>query len=133
MLHRVLSELESAEGAVDLGEMAQRLGVERTALEGMIEFWVRKGRLRSDRPPGAGPGTERRPPLGLLSGPHRRPPADTEADSAATARAHEATEAASASRSCHDTGCGRSCAGSADCPFVIELPRRIWLVPRDED
>lgn len=46
MLHQVLEALEHAPGPLSLDELSQRLGVERGALEGMIAFWVRKGRLR---------------------------------------------------------------------------------------
>jgi len=46
MLHRVLEELESAQGLADLDGLSRRLGIERGALEGMIDFWVRKGRLQ---------------------------------------------------------------------------------------
>ena len=48
MLRQVLQELESATGPVDLNALSSKLGVERSALEGMIEFWVRKGRLRDE-------------------------------------------------------------------------------------
>ncbi|HMQ34433.1 MAG TPA: FeoC-like transcriptional regulator [Chloroflexaceae bacterium] len=51
MLHQVLQALETAPGPVSLDELSRRLGVERGALEGMIAFWVRKGRLRE----GGGP------------------------------------------------------------------------------
>lgn len=46
MLQQVLEALEQAPGPLSLDELSQRLGVERGALEGMIAFWVRKGRLR---------------------------------------------------------------------------------------
>lgn len=46
MLSQILGELESAGGAIDLNELSRRLGVQRSALEGMIETLVRKGRLR---------------------------------------------------------------------------------------
>lgn len=46
MLTQVLKELQSTQGTLSLGELGQRLGVERSALEGMIQFWVRKGRLQ---------------------------------------------------------------------------------------
>ena len=49
MLHQVLRELETAQEAVDLNQLAHKLGVERSALQGMIQFWVRKGRLKDDR------------------------------------------------------------------------------------
>ena len=48
MLRQVLRELESAQGPVNTNELSRKLGIERSALEGMIEFWVRKGRLKSD-------------------------------------------------------------------------------------
>lgn len=46
MLHQVLQAFETATGPVSLDELSRELGVERSALEGMIDFWVRKGRLR---------------------------------------------------------------------------------------
>ncbi|NPV57637.1 MAG: hypothetical protein HPY76_13340 [Anaerolineae bacterium] len=52
MLNQVLREIEAASGAVELGELKRRLGIDRGALEGMIQFWVRKGRLVDDQ--GAG-------------------------------------------------------------------------------
>ncbi len=52
MLKQVLDEFEKSDGALSLDEMAGRLSVERSALEGMIEFWVRKGRLRQMGPDG---------------------------------------------------------------------------------
>lgn len=48
VLRRVLQELEMAQGPVDLSDLGRKLGVERSALEGMIAFWVRKGRLKDD-------------------------------------------------------------------------------------
>jgi hypothetical protein len=48
MLRQVLREIEQAQGTVNLNELAHRLDVEPSALEGMIAFWVRKGRLRDD-------------------------------------------------------------------------------------
>ena len=47
MLRQVLQEIELARGPININELSQKLGIERSALEGMIEFWVRKGRLRS--------------------------------------------------------------------------------------
>jgi len=46
MLSRIIKELERAGGAIDLNELSRRLGVQRSALDGMIETLVRKGRLR---------------------------------------------------------------------------------------
>jgi hypothetical protein len=48
MLKRVLHAIESANGPVHVAELSQRLGIERSALEGMITYWVRKGRLQDD-------------------------------------------------------------------------------------
>jgi hypothetical protein len=52
VLKQVLEEFEKSDGVLSLDEMAGRLSVERSVLEGMIEFWVRKGRLRQVGPDG---------------------------------------------------------------------------------
>lgn len=46
MLSQIIKELERAGGVIDLNELSQRLGVQRSALDAMIETLVRKGRLR---------------------------------------------------------------------------------------
>jgi hypothetical protein len=46
MLSRILKEFEGAKGPLDLNELSRRLGVERSALDGMLEYLVRKGKLR---------------------------------------------------------------------------------------
>ncbi|RRR65021.1 MAG: hypothetical protein EI684_23615 [Candidatus Viridilinea halotolerans] len=46
MLHQVLQAFETANGPVALDDLSRELGIERSALEGMIAFWVRKGRLQ---------------------------------------------------------------------------------------
>ncbi len=46
MLQQILLEIEKAQGPLDLNNLARKLGIERSALEGMIQFWVRKGRLK---------------------------------------------------------------------------------------
>jgi len=48
VLRQVLHEIESAVGPMDLDALSRKLEVERSALQGMIEYWVRKGRLRED-------------------------------------------------------------------------------------
>ena len=48
MLQQVLNEIQAAQGAVDLNALARKLGIERSALDGMVQFWVRKGRLKMD-------------------------------------------------------------------------------------
>ncbi len=45
MLKRVLQEVEATNGPIHTAELSRRLGIERGALEGMIAYWVRKGRL----------------------------------------------------------------------------------------
>lgn len=48
MLHQVLQEIEAAQGFINLNELSRKLAIERSALEGMIQYWVRKGRLIDD-------------------------------------------------------------------------------------
>ena len=48
MLYQVLQEVEAAQGPLDLNELSRRLDVNRGTLDGMIQFWVRKGRLVDD-------------------------------------------------------------------------------------
>ncbi|MEA3309824.1 MAG: FeoC-like transcriptional regulator [Chloroflexota bacterium] len=49
MLQRILNEFESASGGMSVNELGRRLDVERSALEGMIDYLVRKGRLQDDK------------------------------------------------------------------------------------
>lgn len=46
MLRQVLDAIKAAPGPVDLNSLARQLQIERSVLDGMIEFWVRKGKLR---------------------------------------------------------------------------------------
>ncbi|NJN16951.1 MAG: hypothetical protein HC822_12110 [Oscillochloris sp.] len=46
MLHQVLQAFERASGPLSLDELSRGLGIDRGALDGMIDFWVRKGRLK---------------------------------------------------------------------------------------
>jgi len=48
MLNQILHTIEDASGPVNLNDLSRKLGIERSALEGMIQFWVRKGCLRDD-------------------------------------------------------------------------------------
>lgn len=48
MLKLVLESIEGTKGPVNVAELSQRLGIERSALEGMIAYWVQKGRLIDD-------------------------------------------------------------------------------------
>jgi hypothetical protein len=47
VLRQVLQELEMAQGPISLEELSRRLDIDRDALRGMIEFWVRRGRLQN--------------------------------------------------------------------------------------
>ncbi len=49
MLQRVLEEIEQSQEPLNLADLARRMGIEQSALEGMIEYWVRRGRLKDDR------------------------------------------------------------------------------------
>ena len=48
MLNQVLQEIETTQSALSLGDLSRKLGIERSALDGMIQFWVLKGRLVDD-------------------------------------------------------------------------------------
>lgn len=46
ILRQVLEYFETEQQAVSLNQMARTLGVERAMLQNMIDYWVRKGKLR---------------------------------------------------------------------------------------
>ena len=46
MLARILKEFRESDGGVNLNELGRRMGVERSALDGMLATLVRQGRLR---------------------------------------------------------------------------------------
>lgn len=48
MLQQILSEIESAQGTINLAELARKLAVQPSALEGMIDFWVKKGKIKRE-------------------------------------------------------------------------------------
>jgi hypothetical protein len=48
MLHAILHEIETASQPITLHSLSRKLNVQPGALEGMIQFWVRKGRLVVD-------------------------------------------------------------------------------------
>ena len=48
MLYQVLEEIEQAQGPVLIKDLGQKLNIDPGVLSGMIQFWVRKGRLRDD-------------------------------------------------------------------------------------
>ena len=47
MYSQVMRELQAAHGTLRLEDLAARVNVEPSALKGMLEFWVRKGRMRT--------------------------------------------------------------------------------------
>lgn len=49
MLRRILQAFESAPDGMSIDQLSHRLGVDRGALEGMIDYLVHKGRLQDDR------------------------------------------------------------------------------------
>ena len=49
MLSRVLNELRRSTEPIGSGDLARRLGIERSALEGMLEQLVNQGKLRKVR------------------------------------------------------------------------------------
>jgi len=48
MLTQVLHEIENARGPITLRELSRKLEVNPQALEGMLQFWVRKGRIQNN-------------------------------------------------------------------------------------
>lgn len=48
MLQRVLKEIKSARGPVSLNELSNKLGIQPSALNGMIEDLVKKGYLQEN-------------------------------------------------------------------------------------
>lgn len=45
MLQQVLREIEHARGPLSLGDLAHKLAIDRGTLDGLLTFWVRKGRI----------------------------------------------------------------------------------------
>lgn len=48
MLHAILHELQTTKEPITLRTLSQKLHVQQSALAGMIQFWVQKGRLELD-------------------------------------------------------------------------------------
>jgi hypothetical protein len=48
MLNQVLQEIANAKEPLSLTLLSGRLNIERSALDGMLAHWVRKGKLRDD-------------------------------------------------------------------------------------
>lgn len=53
MLQRVLTEIENASEPLSLADLARKLEIDQATLEGMIDFWVRKGRIITNTAPRA--------------------------------------------------------------------------------
>ena len=54
MLNEIMREIENSKGPLTVRELSRRLGVEESAIEGMLEFLQRKGRIDLQRPGGEG-------------------------------------------------------------------------------
>jgi len=49
MLSKILKAFRQTGGPLDLNELSRQLGVEKSAVEGMLELLVRQGKLRQVR------------------------------------------------------------------------------------
>lgn len=99
MLRELLRLVETAEGPISLADLGRQLGVDVTVLDGMLQYWVRKGRLVVE-----GAGEQRCGGAGA-----RRGPANASSSPAPLPACSPAG------------GCG-SCSGMTSCPFVARLP-----------
>ncbi len=54
MLRELLRLVETAEGPISLTHLARQLDVDVAVLDGMLQYWVRKGRLVMDSHSGEG-------------------------------------------------------------------------------
>lgn len=57
MLLLILNEYKKSGGAVSLDALSRKLGVEKSALEGMLETLVRQGKLKETTAPSASCGS----------------------------------------------------------------------------
>ena len=120
VLERVLAELAEAKGPIRSTDLARRVGVSESALEGMIEVLVAKGRLSSSErgPPGpgaAGPGA-----LGAAAAGAK----------AAGAKAAGPQAVGAETVACSGKACGATCVGLEECPFIADTPVAYSLVLR---
>ena len=51
MLSQVLYEISNSKEPLSLAVLSRKLGIESGALEGMLAYWVSRGRLLSDGSP----------------------------------------------------------------------------------
>jgi hypothetical protein len=54
MLHAILHEIQTSPVPLTVSELSRRLNIQSSALQGMLQFWVQKGRLTMDDAPGGG-------------------------------------------------------------------------------
>jgi len=45
IMFQVLDKIRNAESTMDIDQLAKSLNMEKGALEGVLEFWVRKGKI----------------------------------------------------------------------------------------
>jgi predicted Zn-ribbon and HTH transcriptional regulator len=50
MLSKIVNAFREADGPLDMRELSRRLGIERSALDGMLDVLVRQGKLREVTP-----------------------------------------------------------------------------------
>lgn len=99
MLRELLRLVETAEGPISLTDLGRQLGVDAAVLDGMLQHWVRKGRLVVDG--AGGQGCRGAGEKSSLASPLLSPAPPLPCSPA--------------------SGCG-SCSGMASCPFVARLP-----------
>jgi len=46
MLRNILVEIEKSHGVISLSVLSSRLGIQKSALHGIIQTWVRKGKIQ---------------------------------------------------------------------------------------
>jgi hypothetical protein len=49
MLNAVLKAVQQSQGPLRIQELSRELNIDPGALEGMLEFWIRKGRIQRER------------------------------------------------------------------------------------
>lgn len=54
MLNEIMSEIENSRGPLTVKELSRKLDIEESAIEGMLEFLQRKGRINLQRACGEG-------------------------------------------------------------------------------
>jgi len=140
VLERVLAELAEAKGPIRSTDLARRVGASESALEGMIEVLVAKGRLSSSEPGPPGPGAAGPGALGAEAVGAEAVGAEAVGAEAVGAEAVGAeavgAEAVAAKApaaetvACSGKACGATCVGLEECPFIADTPVAYSLVLR---